>query len=427
MTASFCKKSLAAATATFAWTRRTRRSRSSAALAWIPPAVRNANCSADAAKTDHADVHLPYRPARCTVSVLFIGKRFYTNRDALREQFGRIYQLPWHWANAGIATQLWLVDYHSRERVSQRDCGLEVVSTPVRNLAVFRRWIVEVFRRRQKPDVVVASGDCYIGLVAYGIAKQLRARFVFDVYDKYDEFGGYRRLLRFDPFRYLLQHANHRLFASRGLMATLRCDSDTDHLVPNGVDTRRFRPMDKARSRCALGLPESATLVGYFGSMEPDRGVDDLIAAVQSLRNSGMPVELLLGGKARPGLDLAQPGIRHLGNLPFAQVPTALACCDVLSVPYRRSDFMDAGASNKIAEAIACGRPLVATRSPNFAANFPAQAAQLDGVLATPGNADDIARVISAQLRNRTTVEMPVGISWPEIANPLAHRLSLFG
>ena len=85
---------------------------------------------------------------------------------------------------------------------------------------------------------------------------------------------------------------------------------------------------------------------------------------------------------------------------------------------------MDAGASNKVIEAIACGRPLVATSSPNFVANFPEQAAQLDGMLATPGDAGDIARVIAAQMTNGIRVEIPPGISWPEIASKLANKLA---
>jgi len=53
-------------------------------------------------------------------SVLFIGKRFYTNRDALTERYGRIYQLPHLWAEDGVSTRLWLVDYKTRETRRQR-------------------------------------------------------------------------------------------------------------------------------------------------------------------------------------------------------------------------------------------------------------------------------------------------------------------
>lgn len=160
-----------------------------------------------------------------------------------------------------------------------------------------------------------------------------------------------------------------RLFASHTLLHSLG-QPEHDAILSNGLDANHFRPIDKAKARHKLQLPADATYVGYFGSMEPDRGVQDLIAAVQILREQGQSIELLLGGKAHDSLQLDQPGIRYLGNVPFADVPYALAASDVLAIPYRRSPFMDAGASNKIAEAMACQRPIVATRSPNLTANF---------------------------------------------------------
>lgn len=358
--------------------------------------------------------------------LLFIGKRFYTNRDALREKYGRIYQLPRHWAASGIATRLWLVDYHDRDLVREKDGDLDVISTPVRNLAVLRQWGKEAYMRRPKPTVIVASGDCYIGLMAYRIARRLGARFIFDVYDKYDEFGGYRKLAGFDPFGFLLRNSDVRLFASRALLAELSPDSARDVLVPNGLDLQRFAPLDRDASREMLGLPKNLRLVGYFGGMEPDRGVGDLIDAIELLRMEGNGVELLLGGIAPAELNLRRPGVRYLGNVPFDRMPQALASSDVLAVPYRRSAIMDAGASNKIVEAIACRRPLAATRTPNLIANFPNQAAQLGELLAEPGDTADLARVIRAQLEQRLLVDMPPGMDWPSISTDIARRLSFF-
>ena len=361
------------------------------------------------------------------MSVLFIGKRFYTNRDALRDHYGRIYQLPWYWSQAGISTQLWLIDHQSRENIVQTDDLLKIISTPVSNLAVFRQYAKQMYGygATPVPDVVVASGDWYAGLIAYRLAKRWRARFVYDVYDKYDEFSGYWRLPGFDPFHFLLQRADARLFASRALMEQIGHDTQSDFIAPNGVDRQLFRPLDKQASRAALGLPPDVTFVGYFGGMGIDRGVDDLITAVRRLRGKGMDIELLLGGIARADMDVRQPGIRYLGNVPFERMPEALASCDLLAIPYRRSTFMDAGASNKIAEAIACDRPLVATRTPNFMANFPHQAEELGGMLATPGDADDLARVIGEQCERRLLVAMPQGFDWQSIADRLATSLEL--
>lgn len=363
----------------------------------------------------------------CRVSVLFIGKRFYTDRDALRERYGRIYQLPWHWSNAGIPAKLWLVDYHTRETISQRDDRLDVISTPVRNLAVIGHY-ARTSRNATKSartNVVVASGDCYIGLLGYRVAKRLRARFVFDVYDKYDEFGGYRRLPGFDPFQFLLRRADARLFASRALLEQVGYDPRRDFVVPNGIDTQRFRPLDMQSSRAQLGLPDKIPLAGYFGGMDEDRGIGDLLAAHQKLHEAGSDLQLLLAGKPRKRLNLEREGVRYLGDLAYTDVPRALACCDLLVLPYRRSAYLDMASSCKIAEYLAMQRPIVATRTPNFEKNFPAQAAQLGDRMAAPNDPHDLARALSEQSTVKLLVAMPDGMDWSSIAGEVSRGLQL--
>src|SRR5690554_2273599 len=358
------------------------------------------------------------------MNILFIGKRFNTNRDALLEKFGRNYQFPLHLAKNNNVT-LWLVDYHSKQTITTQDGALSITSTPVKNLSVATHYWQQS-RQRPAVDVVIASGDCYIAFMAYRLAQKLKAKFVFDVYDKYDEFSGYVRPLGFDLFGYLLKKADMRLFASHALLHSLG-QPKHDAILSNGLDANHFRPIDKAEARRKLQLPADATYVGYFGSMEPDRGVQDLIAAVQILREQGQSIELLLGGKAHDSLQLDQPGIRYLGNVPFSDVPYALAACDVLAIPYRRSPFMDAGASNKIAEAMACQRPIVATRSPNLTANFPQQAQELDPYLAEPSQPASLAAALALQLLDRKLVAAPQNMFWDQITANLEKGLQTIG
>lgn len=348
------------------------------------------------------------------INILFIGKRFNTNRDVLLEKFGRNYQFPFHLSMRNNVS-LWLVDYHSKNTIHSTDGPLNIISTPVKNLAVFCHYFSGNYKNSNTIDIVIASGDCYIGFMAQRLAKKLRARFVFDVYDKYDEFGGYIKPLGVDLFGHLLKTADMCLFASRALMQSLG-QSARDSILSNGIDAKHFRPIDKTDARHKLKLSTVQIFIGYFGSMEPDRGVQELIAAVQILRQQGQDVELLLGGKADASLDISQPGIRYLGNVPFENVPYALAACDVLTVPYRRSSFMDAGASNKIAEAMACQRPIVATRSPNLTANFPEQAQALEPYLAEPSSPVSLVAALTKQLTDLKLVTPPSNIYWNEIA-----------
>ena len=356
------------------------------------------------------------------MNILFIGKRFNTNRDALLEKFGRNYQLPLHLAARHNVT-LWLVDYHSKTTMRRADGSLNIISTPIKNLALIRHYALRKYETTNPVDIVIASGDCYIGLMAQRIAKKIKAKFIFDVYDKYDEFSGYIRPLGFDLFGHLLRTADMRLFASHALLHTLG-QPDRDAILSNGLDANHFRPIDKTEARHKLQLPADATYVGYFGSMEPDRGVQDLIAAMQILRDQGQPVELLLGGKAHDSHNLNQTGIRYLGNVPFTDVPYALAACDVLAVPYRRSPFMDAGASNKIAEAMACQRPIVATRSPNITANFLQLAKEIEPYLAEPNQPNSLAAALARQLLDCKLVAAPQNIYWSAITAALEQDLA---
>lgn len=361
---------------------------------------------------------------RPLLNILFIGKRFYTNRDALKEKYGRIYQLPWHWSQAGIPTKLWLIDYHTRTAHRLRDDNLEVHSTPVRSLTILQHWCSSGgFKPSQPFDMVIASGDCYIGWMAYFLARRMKAKFVFDVYDKYDEFAGYRSPPGFNLFTQLLDKAHARLFASRALMESLR-RAPHDCLALNGLDIHRFAPRDMQKSRQTMNLPPNTLLVGYFGGMEQDRGIVDLIAAVTLLRKQGMEIQLVLGGKPSLDLNLQQPGVLYLGNVPYEKMPDALAACDLLAIPYRRSAFMDAGSSNKIAEAIACQRPIVATRTPNLIANFPDQARRLSPLLAAPGDPESLAQSIRLQSQQRLLVDMPDRMTWQHIAQDLAQKLA---
>lgn len=294
------------------------------------------------------------------MAILFIGKRFYTNRDAYVEKYGRIYQLPYYWSKE-TSTSLWLIDYHTKEKIKDQHDNLNILSTPLFS-AAFIFTIIKTMLV-QRPKTIVSSGDCYIGLLSYLIAKLCGAKFVFDIYDKYDTFDGYRNLGFKNLFHFLMKHADICLFASKKLK------NDSEHickktlLTPNGVDTNHFYPRDKNQSREFFNLDTDKIYIGYFGSMEIERGIDDLISAVKLLHEENSKICILLGGKKRDDLNLEYEFIHYLGNVPFKNVPIAMACCDVLTLPYRNSEFLDNASSCKIGEYSCMHIPIISTSS----------------------------------------------------------------
>jgi glycosyltransferase involved in cell wall biosynthesis len=269
---------------------------------------------------------------------------------------------------------------------------------------------------RARPTVVVGAGDCYVGLLAWLLARLAGARFVFDIYDKYDEFAGYRRLPFFDPFAFLRRRADLRLYCSRGLEALHSGEAGHTAFVPNGVEEQAFAPAVRDACRARLGLPADVELVGYFGSMEPDRGVSDLLEAMRQVRASGRAVTLLLCGRADPSLSLDEAGILFRGMVPHADMPAYLNACDLLVIPYRESAIMDMGASCKITEYLMCSRPLVSTRNANFTSNFPAQAGELDDQLVPARDPAALGRAIVRQLDERRVASRPLHLAWSGIA-----------
>lgn len=346
--------------------------------------------------------------------ILFLAKRRYTNQDVLSERFGRVYHLPREWRALGHEARLELIDYRSLRSDARPDPGLPLRSHPflspltaVRLLALARRW---------RPDAVVAGGDCVLGLIGRRLARAAGAPLAWDVYDDYRTFSGYRLFLGWDAWGHLMARADLVLYASRAL-AEAHAGDGPAALVANAVDPERFAPMPTERARAELGLdPGGVQWIGYFGSMEPDRGVADLVAAVGRLREGGGDVRLLVCGRRHPSTALDRPWIDYRGTVPHTRMPLFVNACDVVAVPYRRSAMMDRGASCKIAEYLACRRPVAATRTPNLLANFPRQAEALGAALAEPGDAEGLARAIRHQLRHGVVAPVPEGMTWAEVA-----------
>lgn len=352
--------------------------------------------------------------------ILYIGKRRYTNKDALRERFGRVYRFPMQWTAAGHEVELALLDYRSMSTVSACGDGFAVRSLPLADPRTPFRLRRDAARLR--PDVVVASGDCFVGLAGLHAARHAGARFVFDVYDDYAGFGSHRAFLGWDALAYLRERAGLVLYASRSL-AERHGAASPWMLAPNGVDPDAFHAVPMAEARMRAGLDGNQDLVGYFGSMEPDRGVDDLVAAVGLLQTTHPGLRLLLCGTRNAGMPAWPPWVDFRGVVPHADVPAYINACDVVALPYRRSRVMDMGASCKIAEYLLCERPLVATATPNFTANFPAQADALGDALCIPGDPADLARALALQLKRRHVVRPPLELTWQAIADSVVDAL----
>ena len=149
-------------------------------------------------------------------------------------------------------------------------------------------------------------------------------------------------------------------------------------VVPRGRSPERFVPRTaaaRASARESLGV--DGPLVVALARHEAVKGLDVLIEAFSAL--TAPDVTLLIAGRRGSETDALEAAAKRVGpRVRFAQpvgdVAPLLAAADVLAVPSRREGF-----SGVVAEAMACGTPVVAS--------------DIDGVREVAGNSHLVRRV----------------------------------
>lgn len=138
--------------------------------------------------------------------------------------------------------------------------------------------------------------------------------------------------------------------------------------LPNGVDTKRFRPMDMIKARHKLNLSLDKTILLSVGSLIPIKNYQLLISTVAKLakRRPNIYCVIIGSGKERSSLiQLAkelslQDNVIIVPQLPNNQLPQWYNASNIYCVSSKRESF---GITQL--EAMACGRPVVATRNGN--------------------------------------------------------------
>jgi len=111
-------------------------------------------------------------------------------------------------------------------------------------------------------------------------------------------------------------------------------------------------------ARAALGLPPEVPVTLMFGQLRPDKGLDDLLAALARVP----AVHLLVGGQDQGGLSPVKDALEQMGDravvregfLDMDQVADLFAASDTVALPYR-----EASQSGVLLLAYGFSRPVV--------------------------------------------------------------------
>lgn len=134
--------------------------------------------------------------------------------------------------------------------------------------------------------------------------------------------------------------------------------------IINGCDLSVFHPMDRHDARQRLGIDPIAEAVIYIGRMDAKKGLRELVEAAASLHRERPTLHVYLVGEGPDRLLIenaiatanASGYIHALPACAFDDVAVWITAADLVTLP----SYME-GCPNVVLEALASGRPVVAT------------------------------------------------------------------
>ncbi len=148
----------------------------------------------------------------------------------------------------------------------------------------------------------------------------------------------------------------------RDKMVALGVAKDHVLVIPTGVNTDLFYPMDKTLCRENLGLPQDKKIILFIGHLVKVKGLRYFILAALSLLKKRSDLLFLIVGEGSDRGMLqkmisegnAEGEIALLGGKPHAEIPLWINSCDLFCLP-----SLSEGCPNVVLETLACGRPVV--------------------------------------------------------------------
>jgi glycosyltransferase involved in cell wall biosynthesis len=280
--------------------------------------------------------------------------------------------------------------YVSKAFMEERMDGVRVLRTWVyatRNRGFLKRILnhfsfsfsaYTALPRLGRCDVLyVQSPPLLVGIAALGFSRIKRTPFVFNVSDIWPqtavELGALRSRIAIRLAEMLERHLYRRAaritVATPGILRRLAergVPREKLFLLTNGVDTDAYRPgapdTDLVRR---LGI-EGFKVFLYAGTHGLSQGLDIILEAAKLTRNPGILYVMVGEGADKDALvEKAKTqriaNVRFLPNQPKTMMPALLNLAYAAIVPLRRLEIFKDALPSKMFEAMAVGKPLVAS------------------------------------------------------------------
>jgi glycosyltransferase involved in cell wall biosynthesis len=301
---------------------------------------------------------------------------------------------------------------------------LPMVSRPFNGWNVARVLLPHV--RNFAPDIIFSYFLYPDGYAAVKMGKALSVPVVVmgvgsDVHSIGDRFSAMHT-------RTVLREADFVLGISEDLRQ--RCVAkgappEKTRALVSGCDLSVFHVRDRIEARKKLHIDPASEAIVYIGRMDPKKGLLELVEAAAALHSArpNLHVYMVGDGPDRPLIENAIKAkdaagyIHALRGCTFDEVAGWMAAADLVTLP----SYME-GCPNVILEALACGRPVVATH----VGGIPEIMSDKCGGLIPPRDSGALAAALTSVL-DRTwdakAISAQWGRSWEAVASELTEIL----
>jgi glycosyltransferase involved in cell wall biosynthesis len=279
------------------------------------------------------------------------------------------------------------------------------------------------------PDVRSFAPDLILGIFLYPeafaalqIGKALRIPVVAkaigsDINDIGDRISAART-------RTVLHEADFVCTASEDLCKKaiiMGAPAERTRTVHNGCDLCVFYVRDRMQAKDMLRIDPATEAVVYIGRMDVKKGIRELVDAAVLLRSKRPQMHLYLVGTG-PDEPLIQHSIQAANAERYIHLPGAcspsdvavwMAAADLVTLP----SYME-GCPNVVLEALACGRPIVAT----CVGGIPELVNHECGRLVPPRDPSALAEALATVLDETwdpTSISSKMSRSWQTVAAEL--------
>ena len=255
--------------------------------------------------------------------------------------------------------------------------------------------------RREKFDIIHTHNFL---TYLYGTLGAILARTPHIIHGEHGDLPLYKGKKAFILWRKFLHNFTDAFYSvsldlKKQAIESFGIEPEKIRVIPNGVDIEKFKPMNSSPFRERMGIDKEEFVIGAIGRMNYLKNYPFLISILPEIIRKFSSVRVFFAGDGEEKGKLMQM-VKNLGMEKHVQflgyrkdILSIYQCIDVLVQP-----SITEGMCNSILEAMACGKPVIASR---VGGNPELILDGITGYLFPPGRKDILIEKISSLILDR--------------------------